>query len=867
MQLFSRISKLHFATIIFFLFSCASKKAVVSVPEPDYEDYREELLDTLVVSDYEKASDLFPKVYRPSATLKYDLLHTKLEVSFDWAKQHVLGKATLELKPYFYPIDTVILDAKYFDIHKVQLLNNGKNLNYQYDSLKLAVILDRKYNRQEKLSIYIDYTAKPNRTSDYSNEAITSDKGLFFINPDGSEPGKPTQIWTQGETENNSRWFPTFDKPNERCTQEIYITVEDKYKTLSNGRRISSRKNADGTRTDYWKQEKAHAPYLFMVAVGEFEEVEEFWNDLPLHYFVEKGFGKHAKKIFNHTPEMLSFFSGKFQYPYPWDKYAQVVVRDFVSGAMENTGAVVFGEFVQKTDRELIDDDNDYIVAHEMSHHWFGNLVTCEDWSNLTLNEGFANYSEYLWLEHKYGRDRAEFHRMNELNGYFGQVFNQGARPLIHYFYEDKEQMFDAHSYNKGGLILHMLRDYVGDEAFFAALNYYLTKHAYTAVEVDELRMAFEDVTGEDLHWFFNQWFLGSGHPVINVKYEYNAETRAMLIETEQLQSGEGQQELFILPVTVALYFKDGSVAHYPRTINSRSHRILIEDLPGEPAVAVLDGNNVLCGLINEFKTESQYEAQFLFSPHFIDKVSAFSNLESPSEAVLTSALKHPNYYIRTLGIGAISEENQAGYEEKLKNLATKDPHSRVRADALSKLLEIESFDPTDLCSSILEKEQAYPVIDIALTGLNIHAPDKALAYAEKMMDDDSDYLAGTIAEILGASDDVKYLSYFEKKARTIGLYQVFDFYTRYQNALEGKNIETLVKTAEVMKDIATNENQNIFRKFMATTTIARMKADLENRDNPIETFMPIKIMEGFILEIKSREKNALLAERYKDIF
>jgi len=216
--------------------------------------------------------------------------------------------------------------------------------------------------------------------------AITSDQGLFFINPRNEDSEKPQQIWTQGETEWNSRWFPTTDKPNERCTQEMYLTVEDKYVTLSNGLLKSSKKNADGTRTDYWKMVK-----------------------------------------------------------YPWQKYSQVVVRDYVSGAMENTTGVIFGDFVQKTERELIDNHNDGIVAHEMFHHWFGDYVTCESWANLTMNEGFANYSEYLWFEHKYGREEADRHLRNEMNGYLGSVGQGGAHPLIHWGYNDKEDMFDAH--------------------------------------------------------------------------------------------------------------------------------------------------------------------------------------------------------------------------------------------------------------------------------------------------------------------------------------------------------------------------------------------------------------------------------------
>ena len=329
----------------------------------------------------------------------------------------------------------------------------------------------------------------------------------------------------------------------------MYLTVEDRFNTLSNGVLISSKKNNDGTRTDYWKMDLPHAPYLFMVAIGEYAVVKDSWNGKVVDYYVEPKFEEYARDIFPHTPEMLQFFSDKLGVTYPWPKYSQVVVRDYVSGAMENTSAVIFGEFMQGTDRELVDNrQNENIVAHEMFHHWFGDLVTCESWANLTLNEGFANYSEYLWLEHKHGKDEADFHRMQELSGYM-QSAARDIHPLVDFGYENKEDMFDAHSYNKGGLVLHMLRNYVGDDAFFASLQKYLKDHSFSDVEGHELRLAFEDVTGEDLNWFFNQWFFSQGQPELNVDYDYDEDSKQVIVTVEQVQDPKEMPPIFELPV------------------------------------------------------------------------------------------------------------------------------------------------------------------------------------------------------------------------------------------------------------------------------------------------------------------------------
>ncbi|MBK6362076.1 MAG: M1 family metallopeptidase [Saprospiraceae bacterium] len=759
-------------TIVIYL-SCASKKDL-PLTEID-NDFREEMLDTLYVTDDENQRDTLPKIYRASATMFYDLLHTKLDLRFDWEKQLVLGKATLTVAPYFYPIQTVRFDAVNFEINNVVLLPANIPLEYSYDGNYIDIKLGATYKKGEKINILIDYKAKPEESFKDSDEPIQSDKGLFFINPSGKDKNKPKQIWTQGETEFNKNWFPTFDKPNERCSQEMYITVEDNFKTLSNGKLISSIKNADGTRTDYWSQVSPHAPYLFMLAVGEFYEETEVWNQVPLHYFVEKGFKKSAKKIFNNTPEMLTFFTQKLNYPYPWDKYAQVVVRDFVSGAMENTGAVVFGEFVQKTDKELIDNDNDYIVAHELMHHWFGNLVTCEDWSNLTLNEGFANYAEYLWFEHKYGRERADYHRLTEMNGYFSQAYSTGAHPLVHYYYGNKDDMFDAHSYNKGGLVLHMLRNFIGDEAFFVSLNKYLMDNAFSAVEVDELRMAFEDVTGQDLSWFFNQWYLSSGHPTFDVKYIYSEDEKNLVIQVKQTQDSVTYLPVFQMPLNIATYYEGGKVEFHSFFMDKREQNFLITKLKTKPKTIIFDGNNDILGLINEEKSQEEYIEQYKTSPLFGDKVIALSNIVEKKE-IMAELLKEKFYYLRAMGVESIPAENYESYISQLQDMVFFDPHSQVRASALQVMLTNGEEELVPLLKRIAESEQSYNVLGLALEGLSFYDVEAAEKYAESYKNDESSYLVNSLVTVFANTKKEKHLDFFHNRLQKVSMYQLFDF-------------------------------------------------------------------------------------------
>ena len=286
---------------------------------------------------------------------------------------------------------------------------DDKNLDYTYDGYQLTIELPKEYKKGEHYTLYLKYIARPEKVKDKGSIAITAAKGLYFINSTGSDPNKPTQIWTQGETEANSCWFPTIDSPNQKTTQEIYMTVPDKFLTLSNGILKSQTKNSDGTRTDYWKMDQKHAPYLVFMGVGEYSVVKDSWNNLEVNYYVEKEFESVARDIFGNTPEMMTFFSNLTGIPYPWDKYSQIVVRDYVSGAMENTTAVVHGEDAQQKRGQLIDKNEwEGTIAHELFHHWFGDLVTTESWANLTVNESFATYSVYLWLQHKYGQDAAD---------------------------------------------------------------------------------------------------------------------------------------------------------------------------------------------------------------------------------------------------------------------------------------------------------------------------------------------------------------------------------------------------------------------------------------------------------------------------
>ncbi|NUQ22580.1 MAG: alanyl aminopeptidase [Saprospiraceae bacterium] len=861
------------------------KSTTLTAPAPVTEDVaiEERSLDTLEVTpdmwdgvaeeetgitaeDYQLTYTL-PN-YNETARREHDLLHTKLDLRFDWAKEKVLGKATLKLKPYFYPATEVTLDAKGFEFHKVTMEGEGKPLVFDYSGDAITIQLGKTYTRDQTYSLYMEYTATPSATG--GSEAITSDKGLFFINPREEEPGKPRQIWTQGETEWNSRWFPTIDKPNERTTQEMYITVEDKFKTLSNGVLLSSKKNNDGTRTDYWKMDLPHAPYLFMMAIGEYAVVKDKWEGIDVDYYVEPAYEKDARAIFPHTPEMLGFFSNKVGVKYPWSKFAQVVVRDYVSGAMENTTAVVFGDFVQRHSRELIDElTNDKIVAHEMFHQWFGDLVTCESWANLTLNEGFANYSEYLWLEHKYGKDAADYHLWEELGGYL-DASRSSIHPLIHFGYENKEDMFDAHSYNKGGLVLHMLRNHVGDDAFFAALKLYLNRYQFKAAEVHDLRLAFEEVTGEDLNWFFNQWYLREGHPQLEISYGYEAATGEATVTVAQTQSPDMMPAVFELPVAIDLYFTDGSSKRIQEIMMQREQTFSYK-VDRQPAFIIFDAERVILAERKDNKTEAEMVWQYKYGPRFLDRMEALMSVlegeNKDSRSVVKAALKDPFWVLRAASMENLLEEDMDENTVALvRQMAAGDPHSQVRNMAYNKLMEIGDTEAVAIAKTTMQKEQSYYVLATALRLLNQLDKESALPLARQFEKEENSDMLDAVGEVYLSSGDAQYMPFFESRLDKVDGMSAFTFFSGYQSLAVSGSPEVIVAAIDKLKSVGVDMNKTIWQRVAAVRALVEMRGEFLRRSNAEDNDAVKQEIAGQLALVKTALDAAKAVETNADI-
>ncbi len=747
-------------------------------------------VDTLAVEeDFWGMENELP--YQAAATRSMDLLHMDLDLSFDWKSQQVTGMAQLLLTPYFYPQKTVVLDAQDFELEWVGISMENhilELLSYNYDGQELEVYLPKELAPGDTVELVISYVAFPEKNSGEGSAAITDTKGLYFIDPMDTIPGKPTMLWTQGETQHSSKWFPTIDQPNERLTHDIWLTVPDSLVSISNGRLIKQESLGNGLRKDHWKMDLPHAPYLVAIAVGDFAKVTASHGDLPLGYYVEKGFEKGAAKVFASTPQMIGYFEKTLGVPFPWQKYDQIVVRDFVSGAMENTTASIFMEELLLDEREALDSEWDYIIAHELFHQWFGDLVTAESWSNLTLNEAFANYSEYLWNAHRYGQDQADLKLVIEKEGYFAEA-ETDPKELIRFNYADSEDLFDAHSYNKGGLVLHMLRRQLGDAAFFKGLNLYLTQHAFQAVEAHDLRLAMEQVSGQDLNGFFNQWFFAKGHPELAIAVDYS-QPENLLLRFSQVQDSF-EYPVFQLPITVSWY--EGEVRKTKIVqLTKAQQEIALENGNPISLVYVNEGQEILMKG-NQVMSNAQYLRQFKESQLGVARFAALDSLVSRDAAeelgaVLPLTLEDSFAAIRERGLSVLQgseqwKETLAELEEKIYQLAEEDPQNKVRAGALEVLTE---WNPSGYRGAFtrLARDPSYLVAGAALMGLaRVADPAVELSWMETFEGETNFRMSVGLAEYYLKNKVLGKGPWFEQtfsKLSGEGLYYFMGYYGSY---------------------------------------------------------------------------------------
>jgi aminopeptidase N len=801
-----KINLSYFAALsaIYILSGCGTPKKSVA-------------LDPVVVS---AASDQ----YKETAPRNWDILHSRVSLSFDYTKKTAAGQEWMQVKPYFYGQDTLILDAKSMYIDTVAIQRNSalQVQRFIYENDKLVIPLNRKYSSSDTLSLYIRYVAMPYNAPVNSGTAVADDRGLYFINTDYKIPGKPAQIWTQGETEANSHWLPTIDKPNERFTAQIELTVPDSFTTLSNGYLKQQIPLAKGFRKDIWVMDQPIQTYAYMLTVGRFVKVEdESWNGKPVDYYVEPEYEQYAKRMFQHTPEMIDFFSRITGVPYPWNKYSQIVVRDYVSGAMENTTASLYGEFMNQNFREMADKDYEDIVSHELFHQWFGDYVTAESWSNITLSESFANYGEQLWRRYKYGYANAEELAYEDLQQYLTASRNSDPE-LVRYYYKTPDDVFDRISYQKGGAILKYLHGLIGDEAFYKAMNIYLTKNALSSAEAAQWRMAVEEATGKDWNWFFNQWYMRGGHPQLSIDYDYDETNKKVFVSIAQKQ-----KDVYTLPLK-ALVVYNNKIDTIDWMLNKAKLTLSYPYINGEAPVIVPDAFNWLPGTIQENKQLAQWVKQYRLVNNVISKLNALDFIsEKPTatmaDSIISLALADTSVWMRTTALEVLQnitkESDINKWRNKVQFIAMNDASTKPKAAAF---ILLGKWKTKSVRNEMIEalSSNSYQVAGSALYALNAIDKDTAYQFASSIIrkDDTKAALQNTALDVIAAKGTAADIEIFKaEQYKVYGSQKIYYSASLATYIVEVKDYEAFKQANILMQDLIAGESIKIYRQAMAS--------------------------------------------------
>ncbi|HEX8651449.1 MAG TPA: DUF3458 domain-containing protein [Pyrinomonadaceae bacterium] len=515
---------------------------------------------------------------RPPRT--YDVLNYTIRTRFNPSGKTVFGDETVTLKPLAAGFKSFALDASDMEIEAVTLADTGQSLKWTQPPEKLSINLDRAYAPVDTINVRIRYRAVP-------------DRGLYFIpvrrGSSGRSP-RPAQIWTQGEPEDNHHWFPCYDFPDDKATSEQYITTAANEVAISNGTLVEKRDNADGTHTFHWLMDQPHSTYLISLVVGDYAKLTDTYKNVSLEYYTYPGTESVARPAFSKTPEMMGWFSRVLNYEYPYDRYSQTIVANFIFGGMENITATTHADTeILRYGEEDLGQATENLVSHELAHSWFGNLVTTRDWANLWLNEGFATFMEASFKEHEHGRDAYLAELRDDAILYFQEDPSKYRRPIVYDRYRVPVDLFDSTLYKKGGFIVHMLRETVGDEIFWKALNIYLNEYKYQTVVTADLQRVFERTSGQKLDWFFDQWVYKAGFPELRVRSIYNPASRLLTLDVRQTQTpDQTTPAVFRLPVEIEL----ATAATRARTerieINQREQRFTFK-LDGRPLMIRFD--------------------------------------------------------------------------------------------------------------------------------------------------------------------------------------------------------------------------------------------------------------------------------------
>jgi len=660
----------------------------------------------------------------------FHIIHYTLKLSFDAPNKTLFGKEILTLTPFHSGADSIILNAAKMDIQSVRLLPS-KNLKFQKKPQKLIIQLNRAYSSEDTLKLAIKYIVKKPK------------KGLFFILPQKGSGKNHFEIYSQGEMEDNHYWFPCWDFPNDRASSDVFITIKRPNIAISNGKLVAVTENKkDSTRTFHWKINIPHVSYLTSIVAGNYVKVEDFYKKIPVQYYIHPDQKPYAKPTFEKTPRIIEFFSKKIGVDYPYAKYAQSVVDNFIYGGMENISATTLTSATIRDRRSTIDGTSEGLIAHELAHQWWGDLLTCRDWTNSWLNEGFATYFASLWTEHTQGQDALDIDMRNAAKTYMAEDSLVYRRTLNWYRYKYPVNMFDRHAYQKGAWVLHMLRYVVGDELFWKGLNTYAVKNAQKLVEAPDLKKAFEDGTGKNLYWFFDEWVYSGGYPKFDITKTWVDSLNALALHVKQTQVGDTLTTVFRMPIQIQMIA--GTHKRTARVNLSTADTTFYFKCVRNPDLVIFDPGNHILKEVHFEKSKDEWLLQLAQAKHAVDRLAALGVLkksykgDETVQKAIAARLKGDSFWVLRRESARFLGDVHPRWAKTELVQAMHDPKSRVRAEVISALA---NYKDTTLVAKIQETFQldsSYAVQSAAIRAIAKLDSTHALPFLKKALAMDS---------------------------------------------------------------------------------------------------------------------------------
>jgi len=691
-----------------------------------------------------------------------DFLHMKLQMRFDDLNQKKFTAVeTLSFTPIGRAASALVLDAVNLKIGAVKLEGNGARVEFSTDDKRLSLRFDPPLPAGQKQDVVIEYAC------DHPVD------GMFFTPASAAAPAYTAEVHTQGEADTNRYWFVCHDFPNDRMSTEIIADVPATFSVLSNGRLISNLTTGDRA-VWHWLQDKPHVSYLVTLVIGNFDVVEIPHERVPMHVWVPQGEGELVQQTYGRTGEMIDMFEKCFGVPYPWDKYDQVLAKNFGAGGMENTSATTMYPTALLDKTALLDGDLDGLISHELCHQWTGDYITCRTWAHIWLNEGWASFGNDLWDEHRFGADGY----LDAIRDEFGVArrdrTGSNDTPMVSPVYDDPDDTFGriANPYPKGASILHMLRMLLGDDVFWKGVRLYFQQHGLGLAETSDFRYAMEQASGRSLEWFFEQWCYRPGTPELNVKSEYDAAKRAITITVVQEQKIDGDTPAFRFTLPVAV-----RAAGAERTLMievDRKTTTFTAPLDAAPIAVAVDPNLWVLKTMKEEKPMAWWEEQARSGPTIVARHEALQAIGGQDSADHINLLKSviqddkERYTLRNTAVDALAQYASPEARRVMLELASGGvAEARVRVNLVRRLANAERGAAMEALARYAENDASYAVRAAAIGALAEQRAKEQIETIANLVDFESrnDEVRNAALRALADLDDARGLDYAIKYA------------------------------------------------------------------------------------------------------